>query len=181
MSRRSWLFTALAVLPLAACTAPVPSGPATPALKLVAFDSCAQLEKELRAAAEKSYVAPPPVPGNARALGAESARAAELPGFSGTNVHEAGVDEPDIVKTDGRRIVTISGGVLRVVDTTTRRQTGRLDLGLRAYGEPKLLLSGDHVLVLADGGGPMLREDSRIMRPHSGRSEVLLVDLSSGT
>ena len=28
------------------------------------------------------------------------------PRYSGTNTHEAGVDEPDLVKTDGRRIVT---------------------------------------------------------------------------
>ncbi|MCY1141277.1 beta-propeller domain-containing protein [Actinoplanes sp. Pm04-4] len=186
MSRRSWLLATLAVVPLAACTASGPTEPrpaAAPALKLVAFDSCAQLEKELRAAAEKSYVAPPPMPDNARALGADSARASEIGGeFSGTNVQEVGIDEPDIVKTDGRRIVTVSGGVLRVVDTVTRTQTGRLDLGLQAYGEPKVLVAGDHALVLADGGGrPMLREDSRIMRPFNGRSEVLLVDLTGGT
>ena len=32
--------------------------------------------------------------------------AGEQPSYSGTNTHEAGVDEPDLVKTDGRRIVT---------------------------------------------------------------------------
>ncbi len=187
MSRRSWLLSALAVLPLAACTASGPSDEpspvAAPALKLVAFDSCAQLEKELRAAAEKSYVAPPPVPGNARALGgAEAASTSDSGSHSGTNVHEVGVDEPDIVKTDGRRIVAISGGVLRVVDTAARRQTGKLDLGLQAFGEPTLLLAGDHALVLADGGGiSPLRDDTRIIRPGNGRSEVLLVDLTGGT
>src|SRR5690606_24816458 len=41
------------------------------------------------------------------------------PQHSGTNVHEAGVDEPDLVKTDGRRIVTVNRGVLRVVDAAT--------------------------------------------------------------
>ena len=38
----------------------------------------------------------------------ETRRAA---GHSGTNVHEAGVDEPDLIKTDGRRIVVIVNGV----------------------------------------------------------------------
>lgn len=33
---------------------------------------------------------------------------------AGTNVVEANVDEADIIKTDGRRIVTLRGGVLRV-------------------------------------------------------------------
>ncbi|MCO8275310.1 beta-propeller domain-containing protein [Actinoplanes sp. TRM 88003] len=190
MSRRSWLFSALAVLPLAACTASGPSAEpprpgSAPALKLVAFDSCAQLEKELRTAAEKSYVAPPPIPENARAVGrgdmASTPKAAKSES-SGTNVHEVGVDEPDIVKNDGRRIVTVSGGVLRVVDTVARKQTGKLDLKLEAFGEPQLLLSGDHALVLADGGRHHpLRDDSRIMRPGNGRSEVLLVDLAGDT
>ncbi|MBL7261457.1 beta-propeller domain-containing protein [Paractinoplanes lichenicola] len=183
MSRRSWLWSALAVLPLAGCTASAPSAsPPAPAppLKLVAFDSCAQLEKELRAAAELSSTAER---GSARLAVPDNARAADSvagPAHSGTNVHEAGVDEPDIVKTDGKRIVTISGGVLRVVDTASRTQVGRLELGVQAYGEPTLLLAGDRALVLADGGGgPMLREDSRMMRPTSGRSEVLLIDLAA--
>ncbi|MDE0654199.1 MAG: beta-propeller domain-containing protein [bacterium] len=38
--------------------------------------------------------------------------------FSGTNVQVTGVDEPDIVKTDGRRIIAVSGSVLTVVDVT---------------------------------------------------------------
>ena len=29
--------------------------------------------------------------------------------YSTTNTHEAGVDEPDLVKTDGQRIVTVTG------------------------------------------------------------------------
>ncbi|MBU2663518.1 beta-propeller domain-containing protein [Actinoplanes bogorensis] len=184
MSRRSWLWSALAVLPLAGCTASAVETPAPsqPPLKLVAFDSCGQLEKELRAATELSSTT---APGDTRLAVPDSARAAEASGpksYSGTNVHEAGVDEPDIVKTDGRRIVTVSGGVLRVVDAAARTQTGQLDLGLEAFGEPTLLLAGDRALVLADGGGfRSLRDDTRIMRPGNGRSEVLLVDLASGT
>jgi uncharacterized secreted protein with C-terminal beta-propeller domain len=96
--------------------------------------------------------------------------------YSGTNVNEAGVDEPDLVKTDGRRIVTVRDGVLRVVDPVTRVQTGRLDLGPDAAGEAQLLLSGDRALVLASGrafqGGP------RRIRPMGGEAEVLLVDLA---
>ena len=59
-----------------------------------------------------------------------AARAADAPGtdYSGTNTHEAGVDEPDVVKTDGRRIVTITQGVLQVVDPATKEVTGTLDL-----------------------------------------------------
>src|SRR5215469_9893210 len=72
--------------------------------------------------------------------------------YSGTNTATPGVDEPDLVKTDGQRIVTISGGVLRVVDAHTGQLTGALDL--RSGGQypglspANLLLAGDHALVL---------------------------------
>lgn len=68
--------------------------------------------------------------------------------FSGTNVQVIGVDEPDIVKTDGRRIITVSGGTLTVVDITGAEPavTGRVLLGERWGGE--LLLHGDRALVL---------------------------------
>src|SRR6476620_37421 len=36
--------------------------------------------------------------------------------FSATNVQEAGVDEPDIVKSDGSRIFAIAGSKLYAVD-----------------------------------------------------------------
>ena len=68
--------------------------------------------------------------------------------FSGTNVQVIGVDEPDIVKTDGRRILTVRNGTLTVVDVTGAEPTvtGRVLLGERWGGE--LLLHGDRVLVI---------------------------------
>ena len=70
------------------------------------------------------------------------------PDFSGTNVQVIGVDEPDIVKTDGRRIITVRNGTLTVVDVTGAKPaiTGRVLLGERWGGE--LLLHGDRVLVI---------------------------------
>ena len=81
----------------------------------------------------------------------------EGPEYSRTNTHEAGVDEPDLVKTDGRRILTVSQGVLRVVDAADRRLTGQLDLfaGPRdavRWAEVDLMLRGDRALVLVPGG-----------------------------
>jgi hypothetical protein len=69
---------------------------------------------------------------------------------STTNVHEAGVDEPDLVKTDGKRVVSITDGVLRVVDVASRTQTAtvRLDGENGAY-PTQMLLSGDRALVMA--------------------------------
>jgi uncharacterized secreted protein with C-terminal beta-propeller domain len=196
MRRRHWIL-ALAALPLAACTAApqqhTPIAIATvrpaPALRLVAFDSCRQLLTDLRAAATRS-VQPWGLPGSAvmlegrafRANGGivadKASAAAPAPAaYSGTNVHEQGADEPDIVKTDGRRIVTVSGRVLRVVDPVTHAQTGRLDLGMGAEGQTDLLLAGDRALVLVHGG--YWATDKRAMRPtDAGAATVFLVDLA---
>src|SRR5579875_2641162 len=40
---------------------------------------------------------------------------ANAPAHSTTNVQEQGVGEPDIVETDGRRIVTVTDGALRII------------------------------------------------------------------
>ena len=91
----------------------------------------------------------------AAASGAVAAAGTGAPAFSGTNTYVPGVDEPDLVKTDGQRIITLSGNTLEVVDAASRRVTGRLDLSPygMAAGAANLLLSGDHALVLADGTG----------------------------
>lgn len=89
--------------------------------------------------------------GNASSGGVGQLGAA-LGSYSGTNTATPGVDEPDLVKTDGRRIVTISGGVLRVVDAQTGQLAGVLDLSsgtqYGAWTPASLLLAGDHALVL---------------------------------
>jgi hypothetical protein len=174
----AWLGAGL-LAGLAACTSdkivdpePWPAGE----FRLVSFDSCEEAADELRAAAS-AYVGPwgfgsGMVAMEDGALGGDDAAAAPEAGrgtatapgadqdYSGTNVHEAGVDEPDLVKTDGQRIVTVTGGVLRVVDATRQVQTGTLDLREPTadiiddggWWQPAdLLLYGDHALVLQEG------------------------------
>jgi len=48
--------------------------------------------------------------------------------FSTTNNQEEGVDEPDSVKTDGRRIFAVAGDSLHAVDAATPRLLGSLKL-----------------------------------------------------
>ncbi len=96
-------------------------------------------------------------PGAGRSAGAAAADGTAAPGaYSGTNTATAGVDEPDLVKTDGHRIVTVIGGVLRVVDAQTMQLTGVLDLspweGPDGAAPANLLLAGDHALVLISQG-----------------------------
>jgi hypothetical protein len=162
-----------ATLPLAACTSgPRPTAPRTPtAMRLVAFDSCAQLLTDLRKAA-RAEVGPyglrsetlygRAMEGGARnavpdsAMAADAKAAPQAATFSGTNNHEQGADEPDLVKSDGKRIVSLLHGTLVVVDAATRKETGRLALDPAFYdNDTQLLLSGDHALVLRLGGsGP---------------------------
>jgi len=72
-----------------------------------------------------------------------------VPDFSGTNVQEAGVDEPDIVKTDGRRIFAVTDRTLRIVAPGGGVTAS---LALDGFGH-QLLIRGDRVLVVASKGG----------------------------
>lgn len=74
---------------------------------------------------------------------------------SKTNVQEAGIDEPDIVKNDGKRIFAVSNGTLYVVDVTGDKPvvTGKVqigaDTGQDIYGDSlQLMISGDDVVLL---------------------------------
>jgi uncharacterized secreted protein with C-terminal beta-propeller domain len=197
MSRRLLFCAVLALtVPLAGCTADSPAPPPPlptsggGAMRLVAFDSCRQLADDLRKAA-KASVGPYGLPGSqlvypevlrdgARTMAdvAGAAPAAPAPDFSSTNVHEQGADEPDLIKTDGRRIVTVRNGTLRVIDVATRRETGKVDLkaGLRG-GALQLLLAGNSALVLVPTAAyrPYIADGPD---PGDQRAQVLLVDLT---
>jgi uncharacterized secreted protein with C-terminal beta-propeller domain len=72
----------------------------------------------------------------------------------GTNTQEFDVDEPDIVKTDGRRIVTITDGVLRVVTLDGSPQVDGI-LALGVDGTSEMFLRGDEAVVISSTGGIM--------------------------
>jgi len=69
--------------------------------------------------------------------------------FSGTNIQETGVDEADIVKTDGERIYIVANGELVIVDVGTRAVVGTVKVpqGDRA----QLFIDGDNVLLINQG------------------------------
>jgi hypothetical protein len=75
---------------------------------------------------------------------------------TGTNVQEAGVDEPDIVKTDGRTLFRVQDGELVVYDVSGARveRLASLDLPGPVGGhDTELLLSGDTVVALSHREG----------------------------
>lgn len=113
-------------------------------------DSLANYALEDSAASDKEGAEPvPAAPGAADGRSGGSAGGG-APEHSTTNVQESGVDEPDLVKTDGHRIVTVTGGVLRVVDVAARKVTGTLSLTGSAGGPvaDDLLLFENRALVL---------------------------------
>ncbi|WP_030476806.1 beta-propeller domain-containing protein [Lentzea albidocapillata] len=166
-------------------------------VRLVAFDSCDNAVAELRRAMAP-YVSAYGLGGrnitfaegmatdNSAGVAQKSvpdARTAATPpaqqqGHSTTNVHEQGVDEPDVVKTDGKRVFSIADGKLRVIDVASKAVTGTVDLGERRASQ--LLVSGDRGLVVTESPVPMLEPTLPPGRPsfapQSG-TELVLVDL----
>ncbi len=76
--------------------------------------------------------------------------------FSTTNVQEEGVDEPDIVKSDGATLFVVRGNSLLAVDLRTGRPRLAGSLELEPGWSHELLLSGRRLLVLSRGGGPVV-------------------------
>lgn len=169
---------------------------------LPAFRSCTDLARFARAGLAKTGgdtgVPPRAVPGPIMPLGrptpgptptaggrpevAGAPGAAADTAFSGTNTQEADVDEPDLVKTDGRHVYVVSDGVLRVVDVTGERPQLVGALPLDGYGH-RLLLRKDTLLVIAaasaygypvPAGGPAVS----VVAPAPGRGRTIVTEVS---
>jgi hypothetical protein len=105
---------------------------------------------------------------------------------STTNDQETGVDEPDIVKTDGDTVYAITDGVLRVLDGGTHEVTGTLDLTLYdGWQNAELLVAGGHGIVVFGGSSSTYTFPNwgggaffGFQVPAAQRSTVLFLDLT---
>ena len=79
---------------------------------------------------------------------APAAGADAPPEHSTTNVQEAGVDEPDLAKTDGRFVYALAGGTLRIVDVrgAEPKVVGTMKLGGYSH---EMLLVGERVVLFS--------------------------------
>ena len=137
---------------------------ATPRLK--AFTSCAGLIGYARRHAPPPRLLLPPRR-RSRAAGPRRRRGRRLrrhaaPGHragagrrgadsSTTNVQEAGVDEPDIVKSDGTNVFALTGGGCTPPTRAARPAPARARCTIRGYGG-ELLLQGRRALTISSGG-----------------------------
>jgi hypothetical protein len=102
-------------------------------------------------------------------------------GATGTNVQEAGVDEPDVAKTDGSVLVRVLGRRLVVVDVSGERprELSRIRLPGNHIYDTELLLVGTDVLALStEGGGYGSRITFQDGGSVGGRTHVTHVDIT---
>ncbi len=158
-------------------TSALPPAPSTPKIylastRLVRFDACPSLVKFAQrraldtvgpyglpysggyggAIATDARTAGGAPPANDAAGGGSSAPAAAKaasPEFSGTNVQEAGIDEPDSVKTDGKTIFAVSSNK---VFATSAGPSPALVGSVDVPNAQELLLIGSKLIVISGGG-----------------------------
>jgi hypothetical protein len=101
--------------------------------------------------------------------------------YSTTNLQTVGVDEPDIVKTDGELMVALAQGKLFVLDVTGSTPVLLGSLALDDVWVRDLVLVGDRALLLGESGGGVMpiSSDVRTVPGSSGPISALVeVDLS---
>ena len=184
----------LAIGVLAGCAAM--SGAATdaatpPVGRLRAFDGCPQLRSYVTRHA-LPLVGPYGLDGTfagsrvgalpPSAVGDAGAAMTTAEPFSETNVQEEGVDEPDLVKTNGRHAFVVVGDRVRAIELRARpRLVGTLKLAL-AHGANELLLHDDRLLVLSRVFGSRPVPDSRpgIRAPDPVRMRSVVTEVTVG-
>lgn len=133
--------------------------------RLHLFRSCAELVDYAKGHASKiagsggivrspGVIAPP--------SGAAEGPAGAATDYSMTNVQEEGVDEPDMVKTDGARIFAIAAGKLHALDARSRTPRLLDSVKLAEGWRHELLLYKGRILVLSVSATP-------IVEPPAGR------------
>lgn len=144
--------------------APLGDGPAVP-VELRSHASCGSVLDHLKALGTEA-VGPygfegaryAPTAGTAAADAQDSAAPAAGPGegseHSRSNVQEPGLDEADVVKTDGRLVVAVARGQLQIVSVADRTLLSSTEL---AAGPGPFFLLGDTVAVI---GPPRWEDDS---------------------
>jgi hypothetical protein len=125
-----------------------------------------------RAPGAKAAAAPEP---SAAPMPVQQAPAAGPSHYTTTNVHEKGVDEADIVKTDGRYIYTLRGNELVIAKTWPVEKTDVVArVTFKTIGPQQLYLHGDDVIIQGYA-------TEQLAGWNQGRTRVLVVDAKDRT
>jgi len=181
--KRIALLAALAVIAATALgSTGADAGSSAKSPRMASFGSCGELLRYAKSQAAR-FVGPYGLGGRTAIAETMARGAAPQQGvdFSGTNVQEEGVDEPDIVKTNGNTLFAVANGRLNAVDVRTAapRLLDTLQLDQRQSHE--LLLHGDRLLVLSRGGfwiEPLPGIAARIAPYAPAQSSLAEVDVS---
>src|SRR3954469_22644291 len=147
---------ALLLLLVVLLALPVTAGAAGKKVRLRQFKTCPSLigygNRHPPKVTRQGVDGPPPAfapAGGGTAEDAPPPAAAPVAGkdFSTTNNQEAGVDEPDVVKTDGRTVFAVAQRSLQAVDVRGEQPKLLGTLALGGYNA-QLLLEGDRALVM---------------------------------
>ena len=115
----------------------------------------------------------PAAPGAERSAAADAGTHRATSSETGTNVQEAGVDEPDTVKTDGEVLVRVRGEELEVHDVSDPSPERLAVLPLDGVDTPEVLLAGDTVVVVGADEEAVRRADGT-----RAGTRLLTVDLA---
>ncbi|MHB1912450.1 MAG: beta-propeller domain-containing protein, partial [Acidimicrobiales bacterium] len=92
--------------------------------------------------------------GSAGAGNSSSQPAGASPSYSGTNNQEAGVDEPDLTKTDGHLLLVVRHSPVGLEVADVSKSTPQLDgfIALPQVGyDPQLLVTGGYAVIIGQG------------------------------
>lgn len=101
--------------------------------------------------------------------------------FSTTNVQERGIDEPDLVKTDGETIYVVAQSTLYAIDATTSEPRILSSVKLDSWGA-QLLLLDNRLLVIGQADfyprPSVERGSNEAVRGGAGATSIQLIDVS---
>ena len=173
----------LVVISLAVTVAPAAAAKRAKSPRLKAFTSCAGLISYARRHAPPPRLLLPPrrVPSVPIQGGGEDGGSGPVavpapapesgstaPDSSTTNVQEAGVDEPDIVKTDGTTVFALTGGRLHAVDARSPIPRKLDAVAIPGFGG-ELLIQGRRALTISNGGAGTVLTEIDIANPAAMR------------
>ncbi len=191
---RRLLVLLLAAGLLAAGATATEAKPRTKSPRLHAFASCSNLLSYAQRNGLRVIRATPPMPAPPPSAGGDGggqdragapvaapAPAAGGEGTSQTNVQEAGVDEPDWVKTSGTTVYVARAGRLRALDASGDRPRELSAIELPGF-QHELLVRGDRALVISTqvAGPGATAAQAPAVAPSGwfGRTRLLEVDVS---